>query len=882
LYPGIDAYYHGRGDGLEFNLVLRPFADPKLVRFRLVGDGTVRMNRSGDLSLAASGVSLQVQTPSIYQQTAAGRDTIPGRYVLGRGGVVRLRLGRYNPARPLVIDPTEYVLQYGTYISGAPPTCCDESQSNAIAVDSSGDAYVTGETMSGNFPTCPGSSRPAGSDECVSTTGTPLQTSETISGSENAVFVAKLNPSGTQLEYSTYLGGAASNPMANGGVATGYGIAVDGADHAYITGAAPSNLPLCPGSNSTLGADACVSTSTPLQTSAGGTFVAELSADGSRLEYSTYLGQNTTGYGIAVGIACTLDSCPAYVTGDTTTGGIPTCPGPSATPGSDACASNGTPLQSVPISGPSSDLYTAFVSELNAGGTSLIYSTYLGAVTNNAQPDGEPGRGVAVDSLGDAYVTGITDGNFPTCPGSNSTLGADACVSTGTPLQSSLTGPADAYVAEINPAGTQLVYSTYLGTSGALGVGIAVNASAAACSGLGCPAYVLGGNGSEPSVSIPLCPGPNYNAPAGSDKCTSNGTALQTSASNDFAAELNTGGTELVYSTYLPNSNGFENYGGIAVDTSGDAYVAADISRPNLNTCPGSTRAAGSDPCSSTTGTPLQTAYAGSRGTSDGFVAELAPSGTQLIHDTYLGGAAGAVPYGISLDTSGDAYVTGSTASPFPTCPGASATPGADACASNGTPLQSSTSPTNGTAFVAEIGVLPPAVCPAIRFTYNGRPIGKPIIGPCGANDFDISWRAVRCQNGIEYPQVSPIFTYQGQYVASNPQSIPCTYVGSTNDIEIFWTPHGSTNVISRACWTHNGTCVDPISVPNGGLVDSPAGGTIAAPYVDDVCFEMARGSAGITRAEWTRDGRPYGNINVPFKPHRANDVCWYGYGAGS
>jgi hypothetical protein len=106
--------------------------------------------------------------------------------------------------------------------------------------------------------------------------------------------------------------------------------------------------------------------------------------------------------------------------------------------------------------------------------------------------------------------------------------------------------------------------------------------------------------------------------------------------------------------------------------------------------------------------------------------------------------------------------------------------------------------------------------------------------------------------------------------------------VGSTNDIEIFWTPHGSTNVISRACWTHNGTCVDPISVPNGGLVDSPAGGTIAAPYVDDVCFEMARGSAGITRAEWTRDGRPYGNINVPFKPHRANDVCWYGYGAGS
>lgn len=292
------------------------------------------------------------------------------------------------------LNSTGTALVHSTYLGGSA-----ENWGYGIAVDSSGSAYVTGSTLSTDFPTV-----------------VPFQATNKAAPETGAVtaFVAKLNPAGSGLVYSTYLGGSDGE--------SGQGIAVDSSGDAYVTGYTSStDFP----------------TVHPLQASDRGdydAFVAKLNSDGSALVYSTYLG----GSGVDYGYGIAVDSFGnAYVTGRTYSTDFPTAHALQKSYGGEL---------------------DAFVAKLNAAGSALVYSTYLGG------SEYDEGNAVAVDSSGNAYVTGVTySTNFPTANAFQPHCGGCSLY-------------ADAFVAKLNSDGSALVYSTYLGGSAVdYGYGIAVD-----------------------------------------------------------------------------------------------------------------------------------------------------------------------------------------------------------------------------------------------------------------------------------------------------------------------------------------------------------------------------------------------------------------------
>ena len=256
VYPGIDLVYYGNQRQLEYDFVVAPGADPARVKLSFIGANGVRVDEgSGDLVPKMGDDEVRFRKPAIYQPAvaaASGLDarhsslvTLHSSFVLASNNEVAFRVAGYDPKRAMVIDP---VLTYSTYLGGG-----GGDVGQGIAIDSSGNAYVTGNTSSTNFPTA-----------------NPLQA--IMEGTEDA-FVAKLNATGTALVYSTYLGGSSVND--------GFGIAVDSSGNAYVTGSTSStDFP----------------TVNPLQAPFGGcsqsppnAFVAKLNAAGSALVYSTYL-----------------------------------------------------------------------------------------------------------------------------------------------------------------------------------------------------------------------------------------------------------------------------------------------------------------------------------------------------------------------------------------------------------------------------------------------------------------------------------------------------------------------------------------------------------------------------------------------------------------
>ena len=635
VYAGVDVVYYGAQRQLEYDFVVAPGADPTRIRLAVTGAEALGVDGAGDLLLKTATGALRLHKPLIYQGMGSARREVDGGYVVIGKDRVGFRVAAYDAGKPLVIDP---VLSYSTYLGGG----LADIGYYGIAVDSAGNAYVTGSTVSSNFPTA-----------------NPLQ--PTLNGSNDA-FVAKLNATGSALVYATYLGGSDYD--------AGYGIAVDSAGNAYVTGITySSNFP----------------TANPLQPTLNGSndaFVAKLNATGSALVYATYLGgsdvyscdeygcyaEGDFGKGIAVDSAGN-----AYVTGTTTSFDFPT-------------ANALRPW----FSGYIRD---AFVAKLNATGSALVYATYLGGSGDDT------GQGIAVDSAGNAYVTGgTTSFDFPTAH----------------PLQPRLGGfITNAFVAKIDAAGTELVYSTYLGGSqpcgyylyGDLGFGIAVDSAG--------NAYVAG---VASSLDFP----------------TVNAFQPRLRGCRDaFVAKLNAVGSALVYSTYLGGS-GDDASEGIAVDSAGNAYVT------------GSTRSSDF---------PLVNAMRLWSGSSDAFVAKLNATGTALVYSTYMGGSADDMGLGIAVDGAGNTYVTGFTdSSNFPSVNAFQSTTGG-----------------GRDAFVAKIGpatTQPPvasftSACSELACSFDGASSSDP-----DGTIVSYSWSFGDGTSGSG-PTVSHTYTAAGSYTAT-------------------------------------------------------------------------------------------------------------------
>ncbi len=408
VYPGVDLIYYGNQRQLEYDFVVKPGADVGAVGLQFDGPAQPLLERSGDLIMHTDSGDLRWCKPVAYQEINGGRKLIACAYTRSNAGSLRFAVGTYDHSQPLIIDP---VLEYSTYLGGSGDGLFGGDIGNAIAVDAHGDAYITGSTISDNFPTK------------NAFQNTNLDGS--MEGDLGVAFVTKFDTLGN-LVYSTFLGGGGN--FIEGVGDSGNGIAVDAAGHAYVTGSTGSgDFP----------------TKNAFQNSLSvreGAFVTKLGTTGDALVYSTYLSGirdefcdifcDTSGNGIAV------DSHGfAYVTGFTQSDSFPLK----------------NPFQSqLKFPGLSSD---AFVTKLSAAGNTLIYSTYLGGSGNVDVTFGDIGNGIAVDAHGSAYVTGSTSSkDFPT----------------KNPFQKQLNakGGVNAFVTKFDAAGSALVYSTYLGGSG--------------------------------------------------------------------------------------------------------------------------------------------------------------------------------------------------------------------------------------------------------------------------------------------------------------------------------------------------------------------------------------------------------------------------------
>jgi len=436
VYKGVDLTYHGRSRELEYDLILVPGASHSQIRVRIEGAEKMRVEANGELAFSAGGIEFRYLRPRAYQTRGGRQLDVSVRYV-PTGDVVRFQLDGVDSNLPLVIDP---VVTYTTLAGGI-----GDDRAAAIAIDGSGYAYVAGTTWSSAFGTSTGQTRatpdafvmkldPTGSTAVytaflggtastsasgiavdsagnVYVAGTTLSTTfpttsgayRTTSDGQHDGFITKLDPTGSTLLYSTYLGGSGDDFVT--------GLALTASGEAVVVGYTTSlNFPVVSGAVQ--------------QTYAGNFdgFIARLNSSGTALSYGTYMGG--TGNDTVNGVA--LDSGGnIYVTGQTQSADFPTL----------------NPVQSCISGGINAD---AFVTKLSTAG-SLVYSTCLGGTGSDI------GTAIAVDSLGNAYVAGATSStDFPATAGSCQGLNR---------------GEYDAFVASIAASGSALRWATYFGGS---------------------------------------------------------------------------------------------------------------------------------------------------------------------------------------------------------------------------------------------------------------------------------------------------------------------------------------------------------------------------------------------------------------------------------
>lgn len=534
-WPGVDAVWSGAGGHVETTYRVAPGADPARVRVAWRGADRVAVTQGGRLAVSTPVRTFEEDVPVAWQEVGGRRVAVEVSYDVAADGSYGFHVGAYDRGRELVIDPITLV--YASFFGGT-----GLESAHGIAVDAAGNAYIAGATRStsATFPETPGAFQ------------TELHTQF------GDAFVAKVSPDGSTLVYATYLGG--------GALTFGVDVDVDSAGNAYITGHAWDGFPVTAGA---------------FQTShAGGnedTFVTKLNPAGTALVYSTYIGGNGSDSGQEIKVDAGGNAL-VYTNGTSTN--FPTTPGAfqtSAGGDGDAMVSklNSTGsalLASTYFGGVSAEItgglaidgggniiisgttrstsatfpetpgafqtefgggmFDAFVAKLNPTLTGLLYSTYLGG------PLDDLGEGVVVDAAGNAYLTGQASFGFPTTPGS---------------YAPNSIGQFDVFVTKLNPTGTGLVYSTYIGSqyNSDRGRGIALDADGGV--------WLTGVT--QFFSDFPTTADALQTAPGGPP-------GLQ----DAYITKLNATGTGLVYSTFLGGTGedaGWE----IALNGEGDAYV---------------------------------------------------------------------------------------------------------------------------------------------------------------------------------------------------------------------------------------------------------------------------------------------------------------------
>jgi len=556
LWPGIDLICSGTFDKLKYEFAIHPGADPSKIRLAYRGATEVAVNDKGQLEVNTPMGGFHDDTPLAYQDIGGKRLSVPVTYLPDQKKarpdepyIYGFEVGEYDRTQTLIVDPA--ILIYCGYIGG---NLLD--QGLGIAVDSEGCAYITGWTTSdeSSFPVT------AGWD--------PTYNGQPSGMTPGDAFVAKVSADGTGLVYCSYIGGSERD--------TGHSIAVDSQGCAYIAGATssdPLTFPVTVGPS--------LDYSGPADSFPGDVFVAKVNADGTGLDYCGYIGGSSldTCWGIAV------DSLGyAYIACRTDSSDLPVKVGPSL------------------IDSGSTD---AFVAKVETDGSGLVYCGYIGG-------DGsETAWGIAVDSEGCAYITGMTnspEATFPVAIGPDVTYNG---------------GAHDAFVVKVNSAGSGLSYCGYIGGDGEdVGRGIAVDGSG--------NAYVTGYSSSDEST-FPVVTGPDLSYNGGT--------------SDAFVSKVSSSGAApFVYSGYIGGSAedaGFD----IEVDNWQNAFIT------------------GSSTSTETTFPVAVGPDLTHNGGKDAFVSELRPSGSETVYCGYIGGASTDIGYGISVGSEGSVYIVGVTVS---------------------------------------------------------------------------------------------------------------------------------------------------------------------------------------------------------------------------
>ncbi len=578
VYPGIDLVYHGSQQQLEYDFVVAPGADPARIGLRFAGTSAPpTLDAAGNLVLSTAGGDVIQHRPEVYQMVDGRKVGVDGAYRI-EDDRIAFEVGAYDRSRSLVIDPLlayrlyvpginalqatsiavgpdgsayiagyapamrwltglpvlgpvlRQVLTYDAFVAKLEPSGdalayttfiggSDDDQITDIAVTPDGEVVVTGMTYSNEFPV-----------------EQPVQSSK---GGYADAFVARIGAQGKTLVYSTYLGGNADDVASS--------LALDDAGNAYIAGYTESeNFPIQSALQATHSA------------SGDDAFVARLSADGSTLSYSTFLG----GSGWDAATRITVDGAgQAYVVGVTQSEDLPVTPGAFKTAIVPYC--------------PSSTCYLredAFLAKVGAGGDTLMYATYLGGAQNDVA------TGVAVDNAGRAVVSGWTlSDDFPTTAA----------------LYAAPRGGTDAFVTRFSATADALVYSTYLGGSSSdMPNDLALDADGSV--------YVTGYTRSQ-----------NFPTRNAVQPFNAGGQDL-------FLSKLAPAGDVLSYSTFLGAAAADSGYA-VALGDDGSAYVAGSSQSANFPTKG-----------------PVQGASWGAP-SGDAIAAKFEAGGSELAYSTYLG-----------------------------------------------------------------------------------------------------------------------------------------------------------------------------------------------------------------------------------------------------